>query len=1055
MAAGGADTPGIGPVVRILAVIAVFVAGALIAGLALVPRLVTWNDYRDELTRQAEAITGQKVAIGGRIDLELLPRPTLTLAHATLSTPSTAGAGSSPSTTPGTRSLVVDRLDLRLKPLPLLRGQLAVDSVRLVRPVLRVEAPHATRASALLLAGGGMLLPIGSNGPSELTVVDGRALVGGGDHAALHSIEAINFQVGSEGSSGPYTLDGEFTIADQKFGITGRLGQFHPDSWSTLQLGVTAPEAGSTPTVLSFRGLTWSNLAIPRLRGDLSLSGSSARAGLDALDRALGDAPKGELPALPDWLAAPFHLTGHLDFVNREAKVDQLQVTLADTQGTGSLAVGLSAPRPEIDLELDLPHLAVADAWPEDAAGLAPLAALAGLKGRIDLSVEALDYRGGTIHGLRTTLELTGSGQMTVEQARAILPGQTSVNFTGALAGRGANALLQGSLAVVSDDLGKLLAWAGLQPHGLAAGQLRTLSLDSRLAMDASTLRFTQAELRVDASRLSGSLALSRGARPQVAGALTLDRLDLDSYLPDGQAAQLVAGGLQAFDDLDLALQARIERLTWHGFRLEEVTLDGRSVAGQLTLNELSARDSDNSKAKLRGTLDLERRTFDLSGAGETARPLQLLRGLGLTPPLMLARLTPLSVSGSAKGDLQAVDLALELRHDDARLAVKGQIRSPPQGPVSYALAVAGSDPDYRQLLDQMGIVAAPAGTAAAPFDLTAKLTGDLTSRSTVAGTAQIGAMSLTGHVDWQSGTPRPKLVIRLSAGEPNADDLMSLAAIAALRLDPIVTEGPQPGDWSTRPLAFGWLDAADAEVDLSSKGGLAGPGVELKARLDKGRLMIDRLSATLWNGQLNAQISLDGARTLPFMALALDLRAVDATALTAWLDLPPAIEGKADLYVDATSAGDNPHDLVRGLIGNGKIALHDGHLVGADLARLAGSHAPALASAPASASDAATTDDSGIDAAPAVAVPDLGGSFALKRGIATAQTVRLKLADTPVKLEGTVDLLLWAADLTLSADAVGGPDDGALELRLVGPLDDPQLRLREPAASVRPEQAP
>jgi uncharacterized protein involved in outer membrane biogenesis len=1031
--------------VRILVVIAVLLAGALIGGLALLPRLVTWNDYRDELTRQTEAITGQKVAIAGRIDLELLPRPTLTLARATLSSPTDLPAG---------RSLVVDRLDLRLKPLPLLRGRLEVDSVRLVRPVLRVEAPHATRASALLLAGGGMLLPLGNSGPSRLTVVDGRALVGAGDHTTEHAIESINFEVGSEGPNGPYTLDGEFAIAAQQFGVTGRLGQLHPDSWSTLQLVVTAPEAGSDPTILSFRGLTWSDLAAPRLRGDLSLSGASARAGLDALGRALGDGPGSGLPA---WLAAPFRLAGHLDLVNREAKLDQLRVALAGVEGAGSLAIGLRAPRPEIDLDLDLPHLAVADTWPEDASGLAPLAALAGLKGRIDLSVQALDYRGGTIRSLRTTVELTGSGQMTVEQARATLPGQTSVNFTGALAGQGADALLQGSLAVVSNDLGGLLAWAGLRPPGVAADRLSTLSLDSRLALDASTVRLTEADLRVDASRLSGSLALSLGARPQIAGALTLDRLDLDAYLPDGRTAPLVERGLQVFGDLDLALEARIERLTWHGFRLQDVTLDGRSVAGQLTLNDLSLHAAAATKAHLSGTLDLERHTFDLSGAGQTARPLQLLRGLGMTPPLMLARLTPVSVSGSATGDLDAFDLALEFRHEDARLALKGQIKSPPEGPPTYALAVDGSDPDYRQLLDQMGIVLAPAGPEPAPFDLTAKLTGDLTRKTTVAGTASLGAMSLTGQVDWQRGAPRPKLVVRLSVGQPDAEDLASLAAVAGVHFDPIVTEGPEVGAWPTQPLAFGWLGAADAKVELSAKGGLAGPGIELRARLDQGRLMVDHLTATLWNGQLDAQISLDGARPLPFMALALDLRAVGAKELAAWLDLPPVVEGKADLYVEATTAGDNLRDLVRGLIGNGKVGLHDGHLVGAELAKLAPPDAvtltapdPASVPVPGAAIAGELTDE----VKSIVTVPELSGSFALKRGIATATTVQLELGDRPVKVEGTIDLLLWAADLTLSAP-LDGADHSALELRLVGPLDRPQLRLRQPPVPTPPARTP
>ena len=74
------------------------------------------------------------------------------------------------------------------------------------------------------LAGAGLMLPLGDSGPSQLSVVDGRALVAGGDHAAGHAIDAINFEVGAAGPNGPYTLDGEFVIAAQRFGVTAPSG---------------------------------------------------------------------------------------------------------------------------------------------------------------------------------------------------------------------------------------------------------------------------------------------------------------------------------------------------------------------------------------------------------------------------------------------------------------------------------------------------------------------------------------------------------------------------------------------------------------------------------------------------------------------------------------------------------------------------------------------------------------------------------------------------------------------------------------------------------------
>ena len=100
---------------------------------------------------------------------------------------------------------------------------------------------------------------------------------------------------------------------------------------------------------------------------------------------------------------------------------------------------------------------------------------------------------------------------------------------------------------MVASDLRELLAWLGLEPPRSPAGRLRTSSLASQLALSDGTLRFTDAELRVDASRLTGSLALSLGARPQLAGALALDRLDLDAYWPDGESGELVERALRPF----------------------------------------------------------------------------------------------------------------------------------------------------------------------------------------------------------------------------------------------------------------------------------------------------------------------------------------------------------------------------------------------------------------------------------------------------------------------------------------------------------------------------
>ena len=167
---------------RILIVTAVLLTALVAGGLVAVSRLVVWDDYRDELTARAEAMTGHDVAIRGRIDLDLLPQPTLSLGQTTLASPADAVR------------LEIDRLDLELKPLPLLGGRLDVDEVRLVRPVLQVAPATDGRAELMDLVGAAAWLPLAPDGPRRLSVIDGQGILpelagGGSGYLALYRLD--------------------------------------------------------------------------------------------------------------------------------------------------------------------------------------------------------------------------------------------------------------------------------------------------------------------------------------------------------------------------------------------------------------------------------------------------------------------------------------------------------------------------------------------------------------------------------------------------------------------------------------------------------------------------------------------------------------------------------------------------------------------------------------------------------------------------------------------------------------------------------------------------
>lgn len=1002
----------------------------LVGGLLVVPYLIAWDDYRDGLSRRAEALTGQEVAIQGRIGLRLLPRPMLSLADTILGP------------VPGDPVLEIDRVDLQLEALPLLLGEVQIEQVRLVRPVLHLRVAPDGRPEGL-----SAFAPLGSDatGPSRLTVVDGRVTLRHADGAEAAALEQVAFDLQAEGQRGPYAIDGELDVAGQPLGFEAELGRITGQASAPLQLQMGAPLDDGAASG-SFRGLVSWPEGTPQLEGELSLRADDARATVAMVGRIAGAQP----PPLPPWAGAPFSLEARLNLGRDRVRVDQARLDIAGQNATGQLELALAA-EPSVDLVLDLGRIELPDLPRAEDFGLAVAAALPPeLSGKIDLAVDSLGYREGAIRRLRATLLLSGGGRLTVEQARALLPGRADVSFIGVLVADTAQPGLHGTITAVTNDLPGSLAWLGIQPTGFPDDRLRTFSLSGALSIDRDSLRLAEAEIRLDATRVTGSAAVGLGPRRQIAAVLAADRLNLDAYRRDWAPEGLAAGLRQLLGDLDLALEAEVERLIAGGQHLEELVIDARSVDNRVTLGQLSVRGAGEASARLSGEVDLESGRFDLTAGLDAERPASLLRRFGADPPLILARLTPLALRGSARGTPEAFDLDLELRHEAARLTVLGEAGWAEEQ-ARYDLAIDAGHPDLPQLLRRLGVVygSADEGQPKA-FSLTGRLTREASAGATIVGSARLGATTLTGRIGWRETPGRPRANAQLSLGEPQAEDLAALASLTGLRLEPPLLGEPPVGNWPADALLLAWMGELDGELELSAKGGFVGQGLRLAARLEDRRLVVDGLTASFWDGEAEMQALLDARRRLPFMAIAVDLQSIDPTRLGEWLDLAPVVEGSADLYLEATAAGSSLRELVRSLLGRIDVTLRDGRLAVAD-----GIELREALRAPPDRGNGVPRD--GLDAdeltagAEPIALDRLAGSFQVKRGIASAQSVQVALDGVEGRLVGEVDLLIWAADLRLELARRQAAENGAVVLQLVGPLDRPQVRLRQPEPSSVP----
>ena len=796
----------------------ILLVAVIAAVLATAPLLIDWNDYRGLLTRQAEAITGGAVAIEGRISFSLLPSPTLTLARTTLTDGDRAR---------GRTQLSIDRVDLRLHALPLLRGEVQLGDIRLVRPVLEIDrsAKEQARPPA---DGSNPVLSLISIRPDHVTVVDGSAVLRD-DQETAWQLDAIDIEIVGQSRDGPFALHGDFETAAREFEVYAQIGRLSPDDVCTLQLTLSA--LGGPPTSLRYNGAVWWHPDDLRLRGDVVLAGQHTNSTVALMGSTFGQA----MPPLPSWLDRPFEASGRLQLDRSRLQLDQLRLLLAGSQADGELDLTFGA-EPAMTLDLRAEQLELHGLPTARPADLVPLAALSrALRGEIDLSVAALRYRDHSADRVRLRLTMTGDGEVAVEQASAILPGQTDLRFEGRLTATGEQVELRGNVDAVTDDLGALLAWLNLSPPGVASGRLRTLSVSSALAIGSDAVRLSQTEIRLDATQLRGSAALEMGGsagegRPRFAVDLVLDRLNVDAYRPDLLPTDAAHFLQRALRDADAEVSMRVGRLTWRGLLVRDVAIALRADRGRLEVSNASLDMAGEVEARLDGHVDLESGAFVWSAELHTTRLARLLRRLGLEVPLMLTRVPPLTLAVSAAGRPEQFDVEAEIDDGAGRLSAVGNAGWIDGSP-RYDLELELNHPDFNGLVRPLGAHTA-VGSDASPtaFGFTGKLTG-AAAQHTIAGSARLGDMSLTGLLAWQQDEPRSRYDLQLSVAEPSWAVLTALLELTGFS-PALLLETPVLGNWPQQALRLDWLAQFDGSLKLSAKGGLAGEGSELDARL-------------------------------------------------------------------------------------------------------------------------------------------------------------------------------------------------------------------------------
>lgn len=545
---------------------------ALVVGLALLaPFVVDWGRYRADLEGWGQKLTGREVAIRGDISVKLFPFPQLTAQDVVIANPD------------GFREPVfatLERVRVQVTLGGLLSGELQVESIELDNPVATLvrmqgnkinwqfESSAAFRNSAMLekvrldqikLTGG------------TITILDEVRQKRG-------QISGLAATVSAPSLAGPWRSTGAFEFNSTPLTYTLSTAVWAPDRPLRFALRLTPTEQAGYSAVVEGE-----KASSGQVKGEIRVAPVE-----DAEGKSNSEGQFRAVTLKASYIAG-------FDRIDLQG----IEIRPADTKDQGTLITGkasadignkistkidISAPR------VDLDGLAGAGSRQllRDGGGLALInGLLAGLPKELELEAKlkvlALRAGGETLENAELAFSTTADA-VEIRQFSAALPGRSRVLFSGVFFPGERFAELGGKISLESLDARQLASWLSAQNKGslakVWAGSRGRLKAQSEVRLTVSKLEFRDISYELDGSSGNGRVAvLVNGERPILDVEIRTERLDVDSFLPQG-IGSLSPGGM---------------RWTWllSNFLAEQSRRDMRLVldARQLLLNGVDARD--------------------------------------------------------------------------------------------------------------------------------------------------------------------------------------------------------------------------------------------------------------------------------------------------------------------------------------------------------------------------------------------------------------------------------------------------------------------------------
>lgn len=645
------------------------IVALLVAALVALPALIDVNSYKPLIVSQVKTATGRDLVIDGPISLSLLPTPTVSV------------TGVKFFNAPGSKNAnMVEVKSVTVQPslLALLGGSIEVSEVTLVEPkiVLEINAegkPNWEFTPSVAEAKPAAAKP---STPRPLSLgrltIDNGTLIFSDSKAGLSVVaDKANFTASVGSIDGPYSLAGDASIngaplrLDLAVGARGSKGH-------TADLAL---QAGGGK--LGFKGTLSELGAAAKVSGVASASAESLTTFVGTLVKLAGQ-PE---PALPPILAGKFSFNGGIDVSQTAFAARDFKMALGQDSGSGSLSVALKPKLavegkiavPKLDLDRWLAALqqsapAATPAAPAAAPASAPAAAsqsyLGDLTAKLAFDLGEVIYNKQPVRNVVVEIDARG-GAVAVPKLTATLPGDMVLQAQSTLTGDPARPGVTGQFSLVGPKLRETLTWLAVDLSAVPPSKLQKLSLRGRMSSTGGNVQVSDAVFELDELKGSGGVTVTFTVPLSIVTSVSLDTLDLDSFLVPVAAQQkpAAASGASAppsgpvVPGPSVGLKAKVARLIYNKETIQGVDVDVALQGSTLRLNDVKVSNLGGARLAVRGTVanySAPQPRADIAFNFEAPDMSRVLKVAGTTAP---GDLGAVSASGGVAGTVEQLTL--------------------------------------------------------------------------------------------------------------------------------------------------------------------------------------------------------------------------------------------------------------------------------------------------------------------------------------------------------------------------------------------------------------